>query len=222
MSSIQKRKYPEISDKSTPYKKEPDELTPKLYKYRSRFEIWLKGIRLNYIRINFITKIMSRLEESDGLKGILCFFSRNEKSTAYTSEGPIFKFIFEQVEQYLNNKDYCSENFQKSFKEFSTGKDVQTQRMICYIISHFQGCIKSKDSIKIVFQENGTPASRNRSNHTALAGNEYFNDVLSKILKSYDNGKYLSILVTKNNEGTYNILHHELDEKLVQILTTTS
>jgi hypothetical protein len=208
---IKKRKYPET----------PDELTPKLYRYRSRLQKWLEGIRQNDIRINFITQIMSQLEASDGLNGILCVLRRNEKTVAYTSDGPKFKFIFEQVEQYLNNKDYCSENFQKTLKDFSNGKDNRIPTIICSIISHFQRCIKSNDSIKIVFQENGTPVIRNPWNHTALAGNRHFNDVLSKILKSYDNGKYVSILITKNKD-TYNILHHEFNEKLGQFLTRTS
>jgi hypothetical protein len=208
---IKKRKYLENSDKST----------PKLYKYRSRFEKWLEGMRQNDIIINFITEIMSQLEASDDLKGILCVLRRNEKTVAYTSEGPKFKFIFEQVEQYLNNKDYCSENFQKTLKEFSNGKDNRIPTIICSIISHFQRCIRSNDSIKIVFEENGIPASRNPWNHTALAGNRHFNDVLSKILKSYDNGKYVSILITKNKD-TYNILYHEFNEKLGQFLTRTS
>jgi hypothetical protein len=225
MSSIpiKKRKYLESSDKSTPNEKEPEKLTPKLYKYRSRFEKWLEGMRQNDIIINFITEIMSQLEASDenDFKGILCVLRRNEKTVAYTSEGPKFKFIFEQVEQYLNNKDYCSENFQKTLKEFSNGKDNRIPTIICSIISHFQRCIRSNDSIKIVFEENGIPAIRKDYNHTALAGNRHFNDVLSKILKSYDNGKYVSILITKNKD-TYNILYHEFNEKLGQFLTRTS
>jgi hypothetical protein len=209
---IKKRKYIENSD----------ELTPKLYKYRSRFEIWLKGIRQNDIIINFITEIITQLEarNDNDFKGILCVLRRNEKTVAYTSEGPKFKFIFQQVERYLNNKDDYSENFQKTLKEFSIGKDNRIQQISCGIISYFQRCIESNDSIKIVFQENGTPVSRNPWNHTALAGNRRFNDVLNEIFKSYDNGKYISLLITKNKD-TYNILYHEINERFGHFLTRT-